>query len=92
MTELCPTWCRADHDETHDGDQRHETATRTVPVISRGLHDGSALAEADELHVAAFRFFAEDEMWITVDGLQITPESARRLIRELDRVVERVAP
>lgn len=90
IPELCPAWCQSTHDEVVDGDQRHETLGRIAPVIRRELHGGGAVAEADELHVMAFQFFTDEETWIVVDRLQITPESARRLIRELTKVLNDV--
>lgn len=84
MPQLCPAWCRADHDEIHEQDLRHATFVRTVPAIVRG----GGVAETGELHVSGFRAFEEDDVWVTVDGLHLTPESAQRLVREIKRVLE----
>lgn len=84
MSQLCPVWCRADHNEIHHDDQRHETTIRTVPAVIR--QNGGP--EAGELHIAAFRSFTDEEVWIAVDRLQLTPESARRMMRAVRDVLE----
>ncbi len=81
MRELqCPQWCASLHDEALVEDRRHESEIRPVAVITR-VTDDSPVAE--EVHVALFQFLDEDETWVGIEHLQISPESARRLIREL---------
>ncbi|MBP2319485.1 DUF6907 domain-containing protein [Nesterenkonia lacusekhoensis] len=84
MPHPCPAWCRADHDEIHEQDLRHETFVRTVPAIVRG----GGVAETGELHVSGFRAFDEDEAWVAVDGLHLTPESAQRLVHQIRTLLE----
>lgn len=81
MCELqCPQWCASLHDEVLVEDRRHESEIRPVAVITRVTDDAPV---ADEVHVALFQFLDEEETWIGIEHLQMTPESARRLIREL---------
>ena len=81
MSELqCPRWCVSLHDEALVVDRRHESEIRPVAVITRVTDDAPA---AEEVHVALFKFLDEDETWVGIEHLQITPESARRLLREL---------
>lgn len=81
MRELqCPQWCVSLHDEALIEDRRHESEIRPVAVITRVTDDAPA---AEEIHVTLFQFLDEDETWVGIEHLQITPESARRLTREL---------
>lgn len=76
----CPWWCVSLHDEALVEDWRHESEIRPVAVITRVTDDAPA---AEEVHVALFQFLDEDQTWVGIEHLQVTPESARRLIREL---------
>lgn len=67
----------------HRNDLRHETFVRVAPVIIR---EGGA-AEAGELHISGFKAFEDDEIWVALGQLQVTPESAHRLVRQLNRVL-----
>lgn len=81
MCELqCPQWCASLHDEALVEDRRHESEIRPVAVITRVTNDAPA---AEEIHAALFQFLNEDETWVGIEHLQISPESARRLIRAL---------
>lgn len=81
MSEFqCPRWYVSLHDEALAEDWLHQSEIRPVAVITRVPDDARA---AEDMHLALFQFLGEDETWVGIKHLQITPESARRLFREL---------
>lgn len=76
----CPEWCASLHDEEMVADRRHQSEVVPVAVVERVTDDAPA---AEDLHLALFRFLEDNETWVGIEQLQITLESAHRLLREL---------
>ncbi|TLP98619.1 hypothetical protein FEF26_04270 [Nesterenkonia salmonea] len=83
----CPPWCASLHDDELAADRRHQSGVRPVAVVKRIPGDAPA---AEEMHLVLFHFQDEPEPWVGIDQLQITPESARRLVRELSALLYQV--
>ncbi|OLO62011.1 hypothetical protein BKH24_03010 [Actinomyces oris] len=97
-TTACPVWC-IDHDA--DGpdeadDHLHEATPAIVPCIAleRSTDDTGAIQHhpaAVELSLVRYQYRTGDDTWLYIGdgsrGLDISLESARRLVRALGRYV-----
>ncbi|CAN5541972.1 hypothetical protein BH09ACT4_BH09ACT4_25550 [soil metagenome] len=83
----CPEWCVTGHaDEDEGGRARHRGATATVPGIAiqgRAPHRAHAVELLVELHAEAGDPMVAVYIGDGVDGLDLTVETASRLVRRL---------
>ena len=98
-TTTCPAWCIG-HDADapdKDDDHVHEATPALVPCISleRTTDDAGAIQHhpaAVELSLVRYQYRTCDDTWLYIGdgsrGLDISLESARRLMRALARYVE----
>ena len=94
----CPSWCVRDHADQDPADQLHEGHTRLVGAITLERSPGEAPnsivrhAVATELAITRYQYPDDPDEWIYIGdghhGLDLSIESARRLVRIVDRVVE----
>ena len=86
-SRTCPTWCVAQHDDDDEGGAvRHRGATVVVPGIAiRGSapHDVHAVELLIELHADDSDPVVAVYIGDGVDGIDITTETAARLVRRL---------
>lgn len=94
----CPSWCVRDHADQDPDDQLHEGHTRLLGAITLERSPGEAPnnitrhAVATELTTTRYQYPDDPDEWIYIGdglhGLDLSIESARRLVRIVDRVVE----
>lgn len=94
----CPVWCVLRHDDTDDLDELvHESAhlaiAGVIPVRNQHSEDGRARQAAPaEIGVVRYQYAGDDEDWIYLGdghrGLELSPESARRLAQVVRRLLE----
>lgn len=95
----CPSWCAGDHERnepSHVEDHLHAVEVN-VPVIRAGsppFRNGADVVEGLDFIVVMRRYAGQSETWLYVgDGentnrsIEITVESARRLVTVLGRLV-----
>ena len=99
LTATCPAWCIG-HDTDGPGgigDHVHEAAPAVVPCIAlERSTDGTGSIQhhpaAVELSLVRYQYRTCDDTWLYIGdgsrGLDISLESARRLMRALARYVE----
>ena len=97
-TTVCPAWCIGyDADGPGGiGDHVHEAAPALVPCIAleRSTYDDGAIQHhlaAVELSLVRYQYRTGDDTWLYIGdgshGLDISLESARRLVRALGRYI-----
>lgn len=96
--DKCPHWCVEDHaTQLHPDDQRHLSASVLVQVIARPRRSTNlgAAPQAEELGIAIHRRVGEFETWLAIasesQALEVSLESARRLVHALADVLEAVS-
>ena len=91
LPRACPVWCVADHEaEDEAGRRRHRGATETMPGVAfhlmapHGAHSVELLIElhADDDDPAVGVYIGDG-----FDGLDLTTETASRLVRRLAEVL-----
>lgn len=92
----CPSWCVRDHADQDPDDQLHEGYTRLVGAITLERSPGEApnsiarRAVAAELTITRYQYPDDPDEWIYIgdgrNGLDLSIESVRRLVRVLGRV------
>lgn len=97
IADPCPSWCEGDHPEAEHPEDRAHLAAVHVPVVRpcRPHFDaGGDQAEAAEYIVVMRRYAGQPETWVYIgDGentsraIEVTAESAQRLITEAARLV-----
>lgn len=96
--DKCPHWCVEDHSaQLHPDDQRHLSASVLVQVIARprsSIHP-DAVPHAEELGIVVHRSIGGFETWLAIaseaQALEVSLESARRLVHALAEVLEAVS-
>lgn len=98
-TTACPAWCIG-HDADGPGgigDHVHEAAPALVPCIAleRSTDEAGTIQHhpaAVELSLVRYQYRTGDDTWLYVGdgsrGLDISLESARRLVRVLERYID----
>lgn len=96
--ECCPVWCSLRHDVTGDSDELvHEGVHQVVAGVvleRRQQRGGGRMRQAVpvELGAVRYRYAGDDEDWIYLgdgrQGLDLSPESAKRLARAVHRLLE----
>ena len=95
----CPGWCVGHDTDVPDGtdDHVHEATPALVPCIAlERITDGTGSIQhypaAVELGLVRYQYRTGDDTWLYIGdgsrGLDISLESARRLMRALARYVE----
>lgn len=87
----CPAWCVADHAAEDEGGRvRHRSATTVVPGVvlaSAAPHLPHAVDLLIEVHCDDGDPLVAVYIGDGVDGIDLTLETAGRLVRHLDEVV-----
>lgn len=100
QSDECPPWCTNEHGELdHPDDRVHRSSSVAVPVIARrtwfeGDHIRRA-AEAADVEVALSRVDGERDVWLYVGAgpvmsIEVTAESAQRLVQVMAEALERL--
>lgn len=94
----CPSWCIRNHADQDPDDHLHEGHTRLLAAITLERSSGEApntilrQAIATELTITRYQYPDDPDEWIYIGdgthGLDLSLESARRLVQSLGRVVE----
>ncbi|MBF4563300.1 hypothetical protein ITJ43_14290 [Microbacterium sp. VKM Ac-2870] len=103
LTEPCPSWCQADHqDQDHPDDRYHQSRQVLVSVVApKSATGGDASAtsgrtfEPDEMTVLALHPVAQVTVpWVVVVGerqfIEVTLESAIRIHAALGEILYEV--
>ncbi|GAB2563717.1 DUF6907 domain-containing protein [Leucobacter ruminantium] len=102
LTEPCPPWCTATHQQqVIEADRRHEGDLTVVPVIVRqpptdtSSNHLPAEPRTGEVDVTAFRDLATPETWVVIaegpQSIEFTRESAIRVSLALTELLRQTA-
>ena len=97
--ERCPAWCAVNHDVANDefDDVVHESAHLPVAgVVPQHGHGGDDRPERRavpaELYLVRYQYAGEADEWLYLGdghhGLDVSPETARRLRRAIGRLMD----
>ena len=98
-TTACPGWCIGHNADApgKDNDHLHEATPALIPCITleRATDEGGTIHHhptATELSLVRYQYRTGDDTWLYIGdgsrGLDISLESARRLVSALARYVE----
>ena len=98
-TTACPAWCVSHNADTPDkaDDHLHEATPALIPCITlERTTDGTGSIQhhpaAVELSLVRYQYRTGDDTWLYIGdgsrGLDISLESARRLVRALGRYID----
>ena len=96
--ERCPAWCAVNHDAASDefDDVVHESAHLPVAgVVPQHGHGGDGVPQRQavpaELYLVRYQYAGEADEWLYLGdghhGLDVSPETAQRLRRAIDRLM-----
>ena len=95
--ERCPAWCAVNHDVASDelDDVIHESAylpvAGVVPQYGNGDGGPERQAVPTELYLVRYQYAGEADEWLYLGdghhGLEVSPETAQRLRRAIDRLM-----
>ena len=96
--ERCPAWCAVNHDVVSDelDDVVHEGAhlpvAGVVPQYGNGDGGPERQAVPTELYLVRYQYAGEADEWLYLGdghhGLDVSPETAQRLRRAIDRLMD----
>ena len=94
--ERCPAWCAVNHEASDElDDVIHESAylpvAGVVPQYGNGNGGPERQAVPTELYLVRYQYAGEADEWLYLGdghhGLDVSPETAQRLRRAIDRLM-----
>ena len=95
--ERCPAWCAVNHEASDElDDVIHESAylpvAGVVPQYGNGNGGPERQAVPTELYLVRYQYAGEADEWLYLGdghhGLDVSPETAQRLRRAIDRLMD----
>ena len=95
--ERCPAWCAVNHEASDElDDVIHESAylpvAGVVPQYGNGDGGPARWAVPTELYLVRYQYAGEVDEWLYLGdghhGLDVSPETAQRLRRAIDRLMD----